>query len=344
MSHALPAAGGGFGWPALTLESDGESIEMSMHPSGNAGYEPLKYLGRFRAWVKAGDFELSVSQFVTKVLARLYDRGILNTQLHDLWSELSSERADENSAQFRRIEAILGFDPGEADDEAVQRIGGMRSNVGSAAAEEIAYASAGSPNIIRTAESIVNSVGPSSPAGRFELRPEELAGRFLTAQAQPWHRGYALADELRSHCGLGQSVVSDDSLSKLLGIAPSALKTQREGLSQLPFGLAVRSLDASGTARFVFRSSVDVRRRFEAARMLADHFLAPASDAWLPATATRTARQKSQRAFAAEFLCPNRELRNFIRGDSSDYRIEDAATHFGVAVETVRHQVANHWQ
>ena len=77
--------------------------------------------------------------------------------------------------------------------------------------------------------------------------------------------------------------------------------------------------------------------------MLADGLTAPASDGWLPTTSSHTARQKMQRAFAAELLCPNRELRSFVRGDSSDYRLEDAADYFGVAVETVRHQIANHW-
>lgn len=344
MSHMLPAAGGGFVWPALTLESDSESIELSMYPSGNARYEPLKYLGRFRTWIKASDFELAVSRFVAKVLSRLHDRGISQTPLHDLWGELSLEKADQNTAQFRRIEAILGFDPGEAHDEDVQRVRELQSSVGVDAAKEIAYASSGSPNLIQMAESMIESAGASAPQGRFELRPEDLAVKSVMAQTQPWHRGYALADQLRSHCGWKEPFVSDEKLSSLLGIAPSALETHNEGLSKLPFGLVVRSQDPSGTARFVFRSPVDIRRRFEAARMLADHLLAPATDAWLPATATRTARQKSQRAFAAELLCPSRELKNFIRGDTSDYRAEDAAMRFGVAVETVKHQIANHWQ
>ncbi len=78
--------------------------------------------------------------------------------------------------------------------------------------------------------------------------------------------------------------------------------------------------------------------------MIADHLLAPASDSWLPATAAHTARQKTQRAFAAELLCPNEALRTFIGDDTSDYAIEDAADHFSVAVDTVKRQIENHWQ
>jgi len=78
--------------------------------------------------------------------------------------------------------------------------------------------------------------------------------------------------------------------------------------------------------------------------MLADHLVAPKADRWLPTTAMHTARQKTQRAFAAELLCPNHELRRFVGGNTSEYRLADAAIHFNVGVETVRRQISNHWR
>lgn len=345
MSHALPAAGGGFVWPALAIESDGESIEMTMHPSGHAPYEPLKYLGQFRAWVRANEFEVAVSRFVEKVLARLHDRQVFQTQLHEQWEELSSERANKEISEYRRLEAILGFDPGEASDGVVQRFRELQSSAGAAAAEEIAYASAGASKSDQLTSSIVESAGKAAPKGRFQIHPEDLPVSAVMARTHPWHRGYALADKLRTHCGWEETIVTDERISQLLGINASALEATAGGVSSaLPFGIALRSLDESGDARFIFRSHAHVRRRFDAARMLADHLLAPPSDAWLPTTATHTARQKTQRAFAAELLCPNRELREFVGADTSDYRMEDAARHFGVAVETVKHQIVNHWR
>ena len=343
LSHVLPAAGGGFVWPALTFESDGESIEISMRPSGQAAYEPLKYLAQHRDWVRANDFELAVSKFVSKVLQRLHERGISRTPLHELWDELTAERANEGASDFRKIEAILGLDPGEAKDEDVQQILHLKASIGEAAGEEIAYASTGSPQSVQVSTLMVKTAQAKAPEGQFLFRHNDLDIGNVMAQNQPWHRGYALAERLRIHCGWKNSVVTDSGLSELLGISPSVLKTTSlRGSEPIPFGVAVRS-DPSGKARFVFRSSSHVRRRFDAARMLADHLMAPATDAWLPTTGTHTARQKMQRAFAAEFLCPNRELHAFVNGDTSDYRLEDAAMHFDVAVETVRHQVANHW-
>ena len=340
MSHSLAAAGGGFLWPALTFESDGESIKVSMQSSGRVAYEPIKYIGQFTIWLGADEFELVARQFVEKVLWRLTERGLPKTQLHDIWDELSMERADSATAEFRRTEAILGFDAGEAPDEAIQRIDDLKISAGFAAADEIAYASAGNPKQGQLTAAMVLKASVGAPAGRIDLRPEDF---FVSGAGQlyPWRRGYALASQLRSRCGWSEPVVSDHQLAGLLGIVPATLTTQNAAGRTLPFGLAVRASDRTGQDRFVFRSAVHVRRRFDAARMLADHLLAPASDTWLPTTATHTARQKTQRAFAAQLLCPYEALKDFMGDEISDDQIEDAALHFDVSFAAVKFQLAN---
>jgi Zn-dependent peptidase ImmA (M78 family) len=62
----------------------------------------------------------------------------------------------------------------------------------------------------------------------------------------------------------------------------------------------------------------------------------------LPATDTRTARQKAQRAFAAEFLCPIGALRQFLDKDFSPDSIAAAGEHFGVSDLAVKSVLANH--
>lgn len=342
MSHLLPAAGSGFIWPDLKFESDGESIQISMHPSGSAIFEPIRFLGQFRSWISASDFESAVSQFVNRVLTRLHERGLPHTQLRSVWDELAGELADPKVAEFRRIEAILGYDSGEADDDEVERFKSLRASAGPAAAEEIAHASAGLPRPspvkewLRDAESVATE-------GCFDISARDLDLDTAFDRVQPWHKGYALASKLRLALNTPAEPVSDRKLSKLLGIKVGDVRNDQVSHSSLPFGLALRALDGKGIARFFFRRPMHIGRRFEAARMLGDHLLAPPSDAWLPTTGTRTARQKAQRAFAAEFLCPNQDLREFMGNDLSDDRIEDAANHFLVSEDTVRHQVNNHW-
>jgi Zn-dependent peptidase ImmA (M78 family) len=83
-------------------------------------------------------------------------------------------------------------------------------------------------------------------------------------------------------------------------------------------------------------------RRFEAARFIAEQLQAPTTDRWLAATDARTARQKTQRAFAAELLCPIDVLRSELAGDYGDEALEEAAERFGISVRAVQSQLANH--
>jgi Zn-dependent peptidase ImmA (M78 family) len=82
--------------------------------------------------------------------------------------------------------------------------------------------------------------------------------------------------------------------------------------------------------------------RFEAARFLSEEISAPQRESWLPATDTSTARQKAQRAFAAEFLCPIGALRQFLSEDFSPEAIEEAGERFGVSELAVKSVLANH--
>ena len=62
---------------------------------------------------------------------------------------------------------------------------------------------------------------------------------------------------------------------------------------------------------------------------------------WLTNTDLRTARQKYQKAFAAEFLCPIKSLIGFLEEDFSESAIEDAANYFEVSEWTVSSLLAN---
>ena len=83
-------------------------------------------------------------------------------------------------------------------------------------------------------------------------------------------------------------------------------------------------------------------RRFALARLVGDHVVAKPADQWLPATETKTERQKFQRAFAQEFLCPYSELSEFLGTDQpDDYQIEEAADHFDVSPMLVSTTLVN---
>ena len=120
MSHEVAAAGHGFVWPRLVFASDGDTISVQCRPTSSLSEEPVRYLSEFDVWMRADEFETATDQFVDLVLRRLDSLG--ETELHVLWKEVLSERADPDQAAGRRIEARLGYDPDEAPLELVGRI------------------------------------------------------------------------------------------------------------------------------------------------------------------------------------------------------------------------------
>ncbi len=69
--------------------------------------------------------------------------------------------------------------------------------------------------------------------------------------------------------------------------------------------------------------------------------MADTNDRWLPVTDAKTARQKMQRAFAIEFLCPIQSLTAFLGDDFSSDATEEAAEHFGVSHTAVETHLVN---
>jgi Zn-dependent peptidase ImmA (M78 family) len=89
------------------------------------------------------------------------------------------------------------------------------------------------------------------------------------------------------------------------------------------------------------RSRWAVGKRFELCRLIADGLIAPEGEFLLPATTAKTSRQKFQRAFAQEFLCPSSALlQRFGSLPPEDEDIETAAQHFEVSPLLVRSKLA----
>ena len=55
----------------------------------------------------------------------------------------------------------------------------------------------------------------------------------------------------------------------------------------------------------------------------------------------KTARQKFQRAFAQEFLCPAKALKEFVGNDFGEDNLANAAHHFNVSTRLVETTLVN---
>lgn len=342
MAHELAAAGNGSLWPCLTFASDGEAVEATCEASNPLSGEPVRYLSNFSATIGAPEFERSVDDFMSLVLARLDTVGVAEKDLHDLWKEVLEERKDDDLATLRKFEAQLGFEVDDAPEDLIQDLSAVSRDEGAEAAEEIAPACAGD-NPGQALQRIFEFAQSSGTDGRIEIpRSLSAALRGVAGESEePWQRGRFLATEARRAWGLGENPVPDSRIAELLQIPTNTIVGERSGAARLPMGLAIRR-DGMDNLNLLFRKRNRPGVRFEAARFIVGHLLASPRERWLPATDAKTARQKVQRAFAAEFLCPFDALEDFIKGDFSPEVIEEAGTHFGVSELAVKSHLANH--
>jgi hypothetical protein len=332
MSHELPAAGYGFIWPQLTFASDGESIRVSCRRSLALSNEPVRYLSEFEVVVSAREFERGIDNFMDLVLRRLDTLG--NTELHVLWSEVLAERADPDQSTARRVEARLGYDADEAPPGVVERLLSLAFEAGANAADEIAPVCAGSDPMGTLKEVIELASRPGIP-GRVSI-PTHTGPPNETA---PWQRARYLASAVRRSLGLGAEPLNDETLAGLLQISPNDLSANQS--VHAPMGLAVRT-GSDQDLKLLFHKRNKPARRFEAARFIGDYLSAEGTDRWFPITDAATARQKLQRAFAAEFLCPIASLRLYLGNEFLPEAFEDAAEYFGISEMAIKSHLANH--
>lgn len=331
MSHELAAAGHGFIWPQLTFVSDGEAITVSCRQSNPLSGEPVRYLSEFVTTVSAREFELAVSAFVNLVCGRL---NHLKTELHDLWLEVLNERADPEQAGARKIEARLGYDPDEASPSLIERFVKLGVQAGQDAADEIAPTCAG----VDPDGSLQNILTLASEPGIPGKVTVSAFTEKVNGSLPPWQRAKDLARSSRKTLGLNGKPLNDKFLGDLLEIPADALNSKPS--TKADIGLAVRT-QGDQNFKFLFRRRHRLSRRFEAARFVCDCVSSRSGDRWLPVTDAGTARQKMQRAFAAEFLCPIDALREFLNDEFNPDGFEEASDHFGISERAIESHLAN---
>ncbi len=334
MSHELPAAGYGFIWPNVAFTSDGESIRVSCRRSPALSSEPIRYLSEFELAVPARDFEREIDNFIDLVLSRLDTWR--ETELHVLWREVIAERADRDQSAARKIEARLGYDADDAPSDLLERLLRLATEAGVNATDEIAPVCAGS-DPISALQQVIRLAARPGIHGRVSV-PKHSIGP--DGSVPPWHRARRLAAAVRKSLGVGGQPLDDKALSELRRISPDDLGAKPS--VDAPMGLAVRA-GTDPDLKLLFHKRNRPARRFEAARFIADYLSAEGGDQWFPITDAATARQKVQRAFAAEFLCPIDSLRAYLGDEFLPEALEDAAEHFGISEMAVKSHLANHY-
>ena len=339
MSHEMAAAGYGYLWPRVAFASDGEVIHVWSEPTSADSPQPVRYLSGGYATVAAVEFERAVEHFLEGVLARLDALGVDNTDLHQLWRELGVERTNAALAAYRRLEAIAGFDAGEGPEDILARLEALAPEAGMGAVHELATLCA-----VIAPEQLLEATTNLARKPGLPARPDQVVtGSGLVESVDQnwpaWVRGKEIALTLRHRLGLDGQPLLDEDLCRLMGVPADRASWPAETEASMPLGLAVREDPVQLNLHLRRRSATG--QRFELARLLCDHVTADRADRWLPVTDGKTSRQKLQRAFAAEFLCPVESLKVFLGGDFSDDAIEAAAEYFRVGLRAVQSQLVN---
>jgi hypothetical protein len=340
MAHEMAAAGYGYLWPQMFFAFDGESMHVWVRQSAPDAHAAVRYLLDAHHAIPGSVFEDTLDEFIAHVIARLKAVDVQRTTLHDLWHEIMEERHDADLAASRRLEAMLGFDPDECPAELYQKFANLIPKAGAAAITELAPVCASAdPGV--TLERVMAFADTEGLEGHIDLTlPTD--GSTAAVPTPVWQRGRALARRARAAVGLNGAAVSDGRLCELVNLPiERALNTEGTPWTRSLLSMAIRHGE-SRQLKFLLRKRNKPGRRFELARLLGDALaMADANDRWLPATDAKTARQKMQRAFAIEFLCPIQSLTAFLGDDFSSDATEEAAEHFGVSHTAVETHLVN---
>ena len=344
MSHSLSTIGSGYCWPEITISTDGLLTDVAWRHWGDSAHATFRYLATGRSEsIPAQTFEDAVDSLIASVIERLDAARAPRDNLGVLWDELREERSDEQITRFRRMEARAGYDPDEREEAQIEQLLERAADLGEEAFEELA-----SDPFVRThndggllkgrhLEEAAQSLGFEANPRRATRLEEDLLNP-LWGREPAWKVGESAATALRAQEGLRLEPMNNQRLSELGATSEKALYAD-----DAQRGTAAFLLDEMpcGGARVVLRSANTEGRRFEMARLIGD-LTFNKEGRLFPATATSSYRQKAQRAFAAELLCPWEAIEPTLDEVSSDEDLIDIAYDFGVSPLLVVNRVEDH--
>ncbi|WP_327033138.1 hypothetical protein [Micromonospora ureilytica] len=333
--HALRDAGDGFLWPNLFIVPIGASTTLLWRSDKAASKaRPIRFLTQGEVSVDSAEVQQVFGNLIEAVIERLVDCGIESSRLSEEWSAIQS--ADPEEKEYCRAAARLGLDPYSEAAKYEDAILRASTELEQGLLNE--FLSVANPDkilddldwIARARQEMASLSSPNTTLA--DLRGDVLASRRGVHPMAPWEQGYSDARALRETIGINptERFTFDGYLSRRIVDAPD------------------RSLHAIGGGRSLTSSVVLGRRQLEDSERftLARAFwnLLHRPDEQFLITPAHSARQKTERAFAAELLAPAEGVAQLIGNDPSDIgvdELESAERHFGVSSLIIQYQIDN---
>ena len=340
--HTLGTHTEGYALPNLRVVSTGTRILLSWSSEASTKSK-VDYLTNGRSSVERETFQKASSDLIERVIRRLRNFDIHNTFLQKEWESIRG--ADAEEAILSETAAGLGWDPYDLDEDRQNQVARLAKELGPLCGEAASIIDAS--RLIDESSKIVAAleIARMTETNRLQLQSlESLLEVRGSPKSYPWQVGWDLARQARQCLKLdGQPIPTMESLAEALEIDGEALEQATQPLSALDGFWLMDGVVADGphaTISLGLRSKREHGRRFAFCRALAE-MMTSGGDALL--TRASTDRQRSNRAFAAEFLAPASGLRQRIFQPVVDPdEVDELAEEFGVSTQVIVHQVENH--
>ena len=329
--HNLAFAGDGFVLPSLrmTRAVGGMRLEWARY---RPEYARIEFVDEGQHDVAPEELEQEFRNLIDAVLERLHGNPETHAAAESLgraWAAVNELDAEE--LEFSRAAALLGVDPFDVPDDVAGAVVAFWERADPAVRED-ALAVASEDSLGRVADWLDGALRTVVDAGQGGDWPDVRRALRPRAAAEPWARGYALAQATRFH------LKNEDGRFDFCDTGSLAIPRQD---TNPPSG-RIQGLVGAETPACVTAPRSRTGVRFLTARALGDYLDRAAPGPGL-LSSLETARQAQSRAFAAELLAPAAALRGKIAGDRADIeQISDLGSEFDVSDWVIRHQIRNH--
>ncbi len=336
LRHELNSASGGALWPPVMIFSVGDRIAFAPSVGKRVVEGPQSYFPFKIGMVAAAEYERELDSFFDAVLGHCAKTDDGNA-LKILLKQITTERNDPELAGWRRLEACLGFDPDAAPDEVVNALVELEEIAGEDGVEEAAHAAPGT-GAAQSLSSVIEATRESKVEIDLSLADSLQRDWNLPSYASPWEMAEAAATELRFKIGATRGRLDHTNFADIFKARWNDLKSATETARELRYGARIGGETKYRVALQTLTSKPH-DRRFELARQFGDAVWQKDSDFGI-VSRSKSDRQKFQRAFAQNLLCPFEHLQREIDvNDPTPEAMEIAAKKFLVHPSVVRNQL-----
>lgn len=331
-AHEMTNVGEGYIWPTIAIYSDGKRTVLHPRVLDVPSADWIRYTASVPVIMSTENFRESVWDFMNVCIEHLNEKHCKNSPLHALYADLQEESQDNEALAWRKLEAIMGFNPGRAPEVLFETAQSLESFLGMEALEEFAASGAQS---LATKEQFCGWIRESGVDRNSQDAAQANIGP-VDFSKPAWLVAQAAAHTCRSQWKLSLDTVDNGRLAELYGVNKQ-LFTNDPTSKNMPASFYSRA-----ESKVVIQRRNEVGRRFAVARLIGDELLTNATGQFSVAAESKTYRQKFQRAFAAELLCPTERLIDYLGNNINDEeKIVEAAKYFYVSEQVVENIIKN---